>query len=299
MPTAQPALLDDAVSKLEDATALDPVANALARVLGKLAPTGPVKDAASGTPVGHPLHPSLVTVPIGAWVSASVLDLVGGKKSRPAAKKLVALGILSALPTAYAGASDWVDTLGAERRVGLVHALSNYTALGLYTASWRARGRGRHARGVALALAGSTLLGVGGWLGGHLAYALGVGVDTTAFQEGPADWTDVGAEASVGDSPIAVDAGGVPVLLARHDGRLVAMADRCTHRGGPLHEGPVVEGCIECPWHGSRFRLDDGVVARGPATRPQPAYDVRTRDGRIELRRAQETHSLRTNPVGV
>jgi nitrite reductase/ring-hydroxylating ferredoxin subunit len=131
-----------------------------------------------------------------------------------------------------------------------------------------------------------------------MAYALGVGVDTTAFQGAPEEWTDVAAESEVTTAPKVVSAGGVPVLLMRSGTSITAMYDRCTHRGGPLHEGSVEDGCITCPWHGSQFRLADGAVAKGPATRPQPTFEVRVSDGRVQVRRAEEPRSLRLNPVG-
>ncbi|HEY3089496.1 MAG TPA: Rieske (2Fe-2S) protein [Jatrophihabitantaceae bacterium] len=120
------------------------------------------------------------------------------------------------------------------------------------------------------------MLGAAGWLGAHLAYGLGVGVDTTAFQHAPPDWTDVAAELDVvADKPLRADAEGVPVLLLRRDGGVVALADRCTHRGGPLHDGSVEDGTITCPRHGSRFRTDDGTIIAGPATRPAPVFETR------------------------
>jgi len=292
-------LLEKAVETVERATVLDKVADALSPVAAKLAPTGPVKDALSGTWLGHPLHPVLVTVPIGSWVGATYLDLFGGKGGRAAAKRLIGFGNLTAVPTALAGLSDWLDTVGAERRVGLAHATLNYGALGLYTASWLARRQDRRGRAVLLALAGATTVGVSGWLGGHLAYAQGVGVDTTAFQAGPKDWVDVADEAAVGeDRPTVADAAGVPVLLVRRGSRLLALADRCTHRGAPLHEGTLVGDCIQCPWHASRFRLDNGEVERGPATRPEPVYETRVVGGRVQVRRSSEPRGLRSNTVG-
>jgi nitrite reductase/ring-hydroxylating ferredoxin subunit len=150
-----------------------------------------------------------------------------------------------------------------------------------------------------LALAGAGLTGAAGWLGGHLAYALGVGVDTTAFQALPGEWTDTCAEADVpGTGGLRVDVAGVPVLLARAGGTVVALADRCTHRGGPLHDGEFADGCVTCPLHGSSFALADGRVRAGPATRPQPTLAVRVESGRVQVRRADEQRSLRTNPVG-
>jgi nitrite reductase/ring-hydroxylating ferredoxin subunit/uncharacterized membrane protein len=289
--------LDEIADRLEHAAVLDKPSDVLAGLIRKLIPEGPVTDAASGTPIGHPLHPLLVTVPIGSWVAASYLDLTGGDAR--AAQRLVGLGNLAALPAAFTGANDWLSTSGGERRVGLAHALLNYTALGLYTGSWLARRNDRRVKGAALALAGSGVLSASGWLGGHLSYALGVGVDTTAFQQLPTDWTDAGPETDVrAEQPSVADVDGVPVLLVRHEGRLVALADRCTHRGGPLHEGQIKDGCVTCPWHNSSFELADGSIASGPATRPQPVLDVRVENGRVQVRRSDEPRDLRTNPIG-
>lgn len=288
--------LDKLAERLERATVLDKPSDALAALLRHVLPPGPVEDAASGTAIGHPLHPLLVTVPIGSWIAATYLDLTGG--SAKAAQRLVGLGNLAALPTALTGANDWLTTSGGERRVGLAHATLNYTALGLYLGSWQARRKGRRGKGAALALAGAGAVGAAGWLGGHLSYALGVGVDTTAFQQFPAEWTDACAESQVTATPTMFEVAAVPVLLVRHHGAVVALADRCTHRGAPLHEGEIADGCVVCPWHGSRFELYDGSVTSGPATRPQPTLEVREVAGRIQVRRADEPRDLRTNPVG-
>src|SRR3954451_7968423 len=243
-----PPLPVEAVERLESAEVLDQPAELLANLINKYVPPGPLKDLLSGTLIGHPVQPMLVTVPIGAWVSASVLDFFGGRTGRDAARKLVALGALAALPTAATGASDWADTLGAERRVGLVHAVGNYAALGVYGASYLARRRRRQALGAMLALAGAGLLSATGYLGGHLTYAYGVGVDTTAFQAGPEGWTEVANEADVveGRATLA-EGGGVPILVSRVADRVTAIFDRCTHRGGPLHEGTIDGDCVQCP----------------------------------------------------
>lgn len=289
--------LEKLVQRIEGASALDKPADLLAKALGPVIRPGVVEDTLSGTPIGHSAHPMLVTVPLGAWIAAPVLDLFG---EASAARRLTALGCVAALPTAATGASDWLTTMGAERRVGFTHAMINYAAVGVQFASWRARARGRRGSGVALSLVGAGLLAASGWLGGHLTYAQGVGVDTTVFESLPTDWTDVAAESDVpAEGQVTdVDVDGVAVLLTRRGGRVVAMSDRCTHRGGPLHEGLVENGCVVCPWHGSAFSLDDGEVESGPATRPQPLFDTRVRDGRVEIRR-QEPRSLRTNPVGL
>jgi nitrite reductase/ring-hydroxylating ferredoxin subunit/uncharacterized membrane protein len=277
---------------------LDGAAALGASTLRKVIPEqGPLTDLLSGTPIGHPAHPALVLAPIGAWVSATVLDLTGGDAR--AARRLVAVGNLTALPAALTGANDWLTTQAAERRVGLVHAGLNYTALALQLLSSRARRRGHRVRGAALSLTATSIVAASGWIGGHLAYALGVGVDTTVFEQFPADWTDVAGEDEVpATGAIMREVGGVPVLLTRLDGTVTAIADRCTHRGGPLHEGEIANGCVTCPWHGSTFRLADGSVVAGPASRPQPAFEVRVAEGRVAVRRSAEPRSLRTNPVG-
>lgn len=288
-------LLENLADRIERAEALDPVADAAVSAARKVLRKGPVEDTLSGTPLGHPLHPLLVAVPIGAWVSSAVLD---GTGNADGARRLIGLGCLAALPAAASGANDWTTTMGAERRVGFVHALLNDSALTAYWLSWRARRRGKHAKGVALSLVGAGLLGTAGWLGGHLAYAQGVGVDTTAFQQLPQDWTDAGAENDVPANGVAqFVADGIPLLITRRGDTIVAMLDRCTHRGGPLSDGEVSGDCVVCPWHGSKFSLADGSVMGGPATRPQPTLEVRTREGRVEVRRC-EPRVLRTNPVG-
>jgi len=282
--------------RLERTDALDGVAGLVQRNVQASISTGGLKDALSGTWLGHPLHPLLILMPLGCWTSATILDLVGGRGSRAAADRLVAAGVVSALPTAAAGASDWSDTGGGERRVGIVHALANSAALACFATSWVARKRGRRARGVALALTGHAFAGLGGYLGGHLTYATGVGVDTTAFQSGPEDWTPVLDAAEVPEGrAVGTDVEGVRLLLVRESGEVRALAARCTHRGGPLDEGDIADGCVTCPWHGSRFELATGDVVQGPATSPQPAYETRVVDGRVEVRRSE--HRDGRNPA--
>ncbi len=291
-------LSDSIADRIEDAAFLDRPANAAANLLHRWLPAGRLKDLLSGTPLGHPAHPMFVTLPIGAWLSANILDVFGGRQSRTTAGRLVAIGTLAAVPAALTGASDWSDTMGAERRVGLVHAAANWTAIGLYARSWNARRKGRRAKGVAYAALGAAAVGFSGWLGGHLSYSIGVGVDTTAFLTGPTEWTDALSEADLVDGrPVDVTVGVVPVLVMRRNGQLFALGDRCTHRGGPLHEGRVVGDCIQCPWHSSRFNLHDGRVVRGPATRPQPRFEARIHEGRVQVRQVGEQHALRTNPI--
>jgi nitrite reductase/ring-hydroxylating ferredoxin subunit/uncharacterized membrane protein len=267
---------------------LDQVAAVLAKAVERAAPDGSsVNEVLSGTALGHPLHPPLTDVVIGAWTSAVALDWLGGQRGGPAADQLVALGVLSAIPTAAAGLNDWATLDGPNRRLGLVHGTTNVVATGLFGASWLARSAGHRFLGRALALAGYGTVSVGAFLGGHLSFRRGVGVDHTAFLEGPEVWTSVADEASVKESePLLVKTADVEIVLVRERGSLYALLERCAHQGGPLHEGRLEDGCIVCPWHSSRYRLSDGAALSGPTAHPQPALQVRVRDGKVEVRRA-------------
>jgi nitrite reductase/ring-hydroxylating ferredoxin subunit/uncharacterized membrane protein len=246
-----------------------------------------LKDLLSGTWLGHPLHPPLTDVVIGAWTSALLLDLLGGDYSEEAANRLIAAGILAAVPTAAAGLSDWAELRGGTRRVGVVHATGNVTALVLHILSWRARRRHRRRGGIALSALGYCVATFSAWLGGHLSFGKGVGVNQTAFEDGPADWTPVLSEAGLEEGKlIAADADSLAVLLVSKDDRIYALADRCSHRGCSLHDGRLSGDTVTCPCHGSTFRLD-GSVVKGPATAPQPTFDVRTSGAKVEIRRTE------------
>lgn len=280
-----------AADAIEQATFLDRLSD-LGQRLTALLPPGRTKDLLSGTPIGHPAHPALVALPLGALSIAGLLDAVGAEAA--SSRRLKLLGLCAAVPAAAAGLSDWNDTQGPERRVGTTHALSNLSAIGMFAASCVVE---RPAARATLSLTGLGILGFGGWLGGHLAFALGVGVDTTAFQKPPTTWTDACALDQLEDGvPIAVTVEDAQVMIVRQGTSLHAIWNRCTHRGGPLHEGVLVDGCIECPWHQSRFDITDGSVARGPATRPQGVFEVRQVAGRVEVRR-EETRTMRLNPT--
>jgi uncharacterized membrane protein len=171
--------LEALADRVEHADMLDGVATKLQAAIRKVVPPA-AEEVLHGEPLGHPLHPALIAMPIGAWASASVLDLLG---EQTAARKLTAFGCLAALPTVAAGSADWVNTTGAARRTGLVHAAVNDVALMTYLWSWRERRRGHGLRGAMLSAVGAGWLGLGGWLGGHLAYSQGVGVDTGDFEQ--------------------------------------------------------------------------------------------------------------------
>lgn len=278
--------LNSVVAAIERFDRLDGVASSLAKAVGRAVQARPVRNVLSGTAIGHPLHPVLTDLPIGAWSMATFLDMLGGRASAPAADILVSVGIATAVPTAAAGLNDWSDTQGKSRRAGLVHAAANSTALCLYTSSAVARAAGNRGLGKTLGLAGFGFLMFGGFLGGHLSYSNAVNVNKTAGRNGPSKWTPVLADKELSDGEHRkVDAGAVSVLLHRSGAKTLALDSVCSHMGGPLDEGKIADGCVTCPWHGSAFRLTDGSIVRGPASHPQPAYETRINDGQIEIRR--------------
>lgn len=276
-----------AVRAIAALDALDPVAKKLGELARGATKPRPLKELLSGSWLGHPLHPVLTDVTIGTLTSALLLDWLGGEDSRPAARRLIGIGLLSATPVVASGASDWGDAEPANestRRVGLVHAAGNSVATTLFAASYAARRRGQDGR--LLALAGGAALAAGGYLGGHLAFAEGVGVDHTVFEDGGEGWTDAFAESTLADGkPRCVQADGTAVMVVKRQGEFFALSNHCSHLGGPLHEGVVTDTTITCPLHESVFELRDGSLVHGPAAYPQPAWDTRTRAGRVEVRR--------------
>jgi uncharacterized membrane protein len=168
--------LHDLTDRIGARAALDRVAEPLADRVHRALPQGRLKDLLRGRFLGHALHPLLTDIPIGSFTSASVLDLIGGRRAEGGADALVALGLVSAVPTVAAGLADWSDTDGGAKRIGVVHATANAIGLALYGASLVARRRNRRASGTLLALAGMSVMTVGGYLGGHLVFGRGVGV---------------------------------------------------------------------------------------------------------------------------
>jgi len=169
--------------RLEATDALDPLVRAVRPLAEALVADPARRDLLRGAALGHALHPPLTDLPIGFWTSALTLDLLGGRSARPAARRLVALGVLTAVPTAVTGWAEWSGLPEREQRVGVVHAVSNVVALVGFAASWRARARGHHVRGQVIALAASGAVGVGGYLGGHLVSTRKVSSHDPAFDD--------------------------------------------------------------------------------------------------------------------
>ena len=277
----------DLVNSLERAALLDRVAKPIQQLVRQSVQPQRLRDVLHGVPFGHPAHPILVQVPIGAWLSAALLDWLPGAEK--GADALVAVGIASAVPAALTGLVDFSEQNPQHARVGVVHAVYNTTGLTLFMASLVARLTGRRRLGRRLAVLGMSQVGIGGLLGGHIAYHQAGGANHVAdvVDRVPSGWQQIGRLDDLPDgSPVRRMIGDVPVFVLRAGDTATVLADLCSHLSGPLSEGEVTgsgaDRCVVCPWHGSTFRLVDGSVVHGPATAPQPAFDVRVVDGQLE-----------------
>jgi nitrite reductase/ring-hydroxylating ferredoxin subunit/uncharacterized membrane protein len=279
------------VDRLAAYRGLDPLATAIQGVVQKaLATAGsPVRNALNGTWLGHPLHPLLTDIPIGAWTVTFALDaltVIGRPSDERSADAALAIGIAGAMGAAASGWADWSDTADEPKALGLMHAMLNGGALALYAGSLVARRSGLRGTGIALAMGGYGLVSFAGYLGGELTFGMQLGVRHTAVPIDPAKkYTPVIDEDSLAyDKLTRVDLGGIPVVLLRTVSGIRAIGAACTHRGAPLDEGTLEGECVRCPWHGSRFDFEDGRVLEGPASFPQPRFEARVRSGKIELR---------------
>ncbi len=286
----------ESMNVVEDQDWLEAPSETLASAVSKVLtwPTGgPTKldDFLNGVWFGHPLHPMLTDIPIGAWTITLLLDglevITNRPDFNPGADAALGAGLLGAVASAITGAAQWQYTIGRQRCLGLSHALLNVAALGCYGASLACRLNGRRRAGRVTALLGYGFVAVSGYIGGDLAYGQRLGVTHIPEQEIPETWQQAIADDKLHEGDLKrVLLGGVPVLLVRQQEHIHALAEICAHLGGPLSEGTLGEGCVTCPWHVSRFRLTDGAILNGPATFPQPVYETRVRDGMIEVRPA-------------
>jgi nitrite reductase/ring-hydroxylating ferredoxin subunit/uncharacterized membrane protein len=248
-----------------------------------------VKNILHGTWLGHPLHPALTDVPLGAWTAALALDAMesisGRRELGAGADAAIAVGLVGAAGAAVTGLTDWSETDGRARKVGMLHGLMNAGATVLYTTSLILRRKKKRNAGIGFAMLGYAVSSASAYLGGHLVFGEQIGVNHAAAQEMPKEFVPVLPDAELQEGEMKrVDAAGVPVLLVRLEGAVCALAHTCSHLGGPLSEGKLEGDVVQCPWHGSRFNVKDGSVVDGPATFPQPCFEARVREGQIEVR---------------
>jgi nitrite reductase/ring-hydroxylating ferredoxin subunit len=278
------------VDRLSRNPRLGAVAERVQPVIAKLlARAGrPIANLLHGSVLGHPLHAIVTDVPIGAWTVTAVLDgveLVGGPTIGGADAALV-IGLAGALGAAVTGWADWSDTADDPRTLGLAHALLNGTAVTGYVAAWALRRSGRRRLGVLTALGAYAIVAAGAYLGGELSFGQLLGAKHTAIPIIPSnDFTPLLDLAALSETrPVRADFAGLPLLVSRTADGVAAISAVCTHRGAPLDDGDFADGCVTCPWHGSRFALADGRVLDGPATFPQARFEARINGDRVEVR---------------
>jgi nitrite reductase/ring-hydroxylating ferredoxin subunit len=236
-------------------------------------------------------------VPVAAWLLVVIFDIIwlispstNGWAAR-GAEVAVIVGVVAALGAAATGMADWSDTYGPERTIGLYHGALNLLAIVVYIVSAVLRlgvSTGESTPAAILGFVGIIAVIVAAYLGGDMVFGKGTDVNHTAWEQAGEGFEAV---QPVDDMPentlLRVTVAGVPVVLMKVREQYYAIAATCTHAGGPLDEGELQQGnIVQCPWHGSRFRMRDGKPVTGPATFRQPRYDVRVRNGMIELRRA-------------
>src|SRR4051812_29948959 len=281
------------LDRVADVQTFDKVLDPARRVVNAVLRPQAFKDLLHGTWLGHPLHPGLVQVPVGSWVSAGLLDAI--PPLRPAATVLIGTGVVAAVPASLAGAADWSEQTVGVRRLGALHAVANSAALSLYVGSLVARGRGRGTLGRLLSYTALGIAGGSAAIGGHMSYAQSSGAShaATAARTLTSDWIDLGPLDDLPEGRPVLRTGqgdslAVPLAAVRRGTKVDVFIGVCSHLSGPLYEGAVedVRGreCLVCPWHGSAFDLDSGSPRRGPAANPQEKLEVRMEAGRVMAR---------------
>lgn len=253
-----------------------------------------VANALNGVWLGHPAHPPLASLASGALGTTVALDFLSVLPGRPVsevidasrfARRSLGVGLLASVGSAMTGVTDWQHTHEKDRRVGLVHGVMNLVATGLYAQSLRDRYQGRHHRGIALSALGYATTVASSYLGGALVFDSGIGIDRSGNRLRTKGWTAVLPADRLNGKPVRVQVDGVGLVVCQTaPGQIGAFGEFCPHLAAPMADGWVDRGRLVCPWHGSWFATDSGVVVRGPAAAPLPRYEARIVDGVIEVR---------------
>lgn len=277
------------IARLESATGLDPIVQPVHRFLDAVLKPRDLEDVLHGVPAGHPVHPVLVQIPVGAWTSAAVLDLLPG--TARASRVLVGVGVLASGSAILTGWADWARARPQQQRVGIVHAAANEIGTMVYAASWVARRLGHDGIGRVLSFGAFGLIGIGGYLGGHLAYRQAVGANhaDAVLQRFPVGWHLLGPLDALPEGvPVHREVAGEPLFVLRRGARIDVLADVSTHLGEPLVGGVLddlgSEGTTITTPLGSVFDVDSGDVVHGPATAPAIRFDARITGDLVEVR---------------
>jgi len=251
-------------------------------------PIRPIQGFLNGTWLGHPVHAAVTDVPIGALTVSIVADLIGLPLVADVA---MVIGVLGMVGAAVTGLADYTEVDGTARNRATVHGTIMVVTLLVYLISLVIRSGNPPDRlaPIVLGVIGYLLLLLGGEIGGDVVYLVGTHVNRHAWRGAGSKWIalDLGTLPDIPEGgPTKLRAGINDLVVVRQGDRILALHAQCAHAGGPLPEGTLVDGQIQCPWHGSRFRLEDGHVTRNPAMYDQPAYDARRLEsGGWEVRR--------------
>jgi nitrite reductase/ring-hydroxylating ferredoxin subunit/uncharacterized membrane protein len=281
--------LDNLLTRLPIQKPAETVAKTLHQaILSGGKPVRQAVDLLHGTWLGHPIHPALTDVVIGAWGMGGLLDFIGGRRTRKAADTLTEVGVISAIPTAVTGLADFSGIKKSAAGAGLSHALMNTIALVFYLFSVRARRQGQRRQGVFLSAFGLGIATMSAYVGGHLVFGKKVGVDHSQATADLPEWRPVmDADDLRAGSPKRITVDGTDIALFRRGNQVYAVNAVCPHAGGPLDEGQVEGETVQCPWHDSVFNLADGSIVHGPTAFPVACYAARRRNGKIEIRTRQ------------
>ena len=241
----------------------------------------PVADLLHGKWLGHSVHAVITDLPLGALSLTVLFDFLN---QRQAADISMVVGVLGMVAAAVAGLADYSDTDDDARTAGTVHGTLMVLSLLVYVVSlWlRITAPADADRTVAIVtqLIAYSIMLAGAYVGGELVYTLGNMVNRHAWRFGPkSEWTKLDVTDLPDNKPTPAKAGAQQLVVVRQGETVYALHAQCAHAGGPLPSGKIVDGCIECPWHGSRFDLATGKRTRGPSTFDQPRYQVRAADG--------------------
>jgi nitrite reductase/ring-hydroxylating ferredoxin subunit/uncharacterized membrane protein len=247
-------------------------------------PIRPIRDLLNGRWLGHPLHAASTDLPIGLLLGAVILDLLG---QTGAADIVLVATIVTMVLSAASGLADYADTHGTALTRATLHSTIMVVALVLLiiSAALRSGGPADRTVPIALSIIGFLLVTAGAFVGGDVVFLLGNMVSRHAFRGAGTKWIplDTGAVtdlAALSDAtPTKMRAGINDLVVVRIGDTVHALHAVCAHAGGPLDQGTIVDGCVECPWHGSRFRLSDGLARQGPTVYDQPSYEIRGAEG--------------------
>lgn len=247
----------------------------------------------------HPMHPMLVSFPLGLWITSLFFDALGLWWNDPA---LVAAGFyclvggcVGAAIAAIPGVIDLFTVVppnSSARKRGFLHGGMNVVALLLFAfIAWRRGSAGEPVDGLSLLLSSLGVAGIlaSGWLGATLVYRNQIGIDHRYANAG--QWKErtvesferpIANQKELGEGQMMLGhIAGERVVVAKCNHGVATFSDHCTHSGGPLSDGALIGCTVQCPWHGSQFDVHTGRVVAGPAQQKIDTYEHEVRAGEI------------------